>query len=817
MNISYNWLKEIIKTELEPQEIADKLTSIGLESSGVKEIESIRGGLKNFVIGRILEIQKHENSDHLSITKIDIGNNQEPLQIICGANNLQLGKAVVVALIGAQIFTDKETFSIKKSKIRGIESFGMLCSEKEIGIGNNNDGIIIIDNPNIKVGMPASEYFELSSDFSIEVDITPNRNDATSHYGVARDLAALLNFENSEYILSKPIVTNRSIGNTSVNINIENGDICPRFMGAVLKDIKVGDSPKWLKERLKVIGVSCINNVVDIANYILYELGLPIHCYDLDKTGNNIFVKKSKEQKFKALNGLEYQLGNDDIVVCDDNDNVLCLAGIIGGNDCSVTSETKNIFIEVANFNPTNIRKTAKRLGISTDSSFRFERGLDANACKLSMFRIIDMLSEYAEGSLQDNVFDYYPKKVAPFEVELSLSKLNDIAGKYISKTDVMKILTSLEIDIIEHLDDSLKLLIPPYRVDVKREIDVIEDILRIYGYNRIQANCQIIDNISTKTICDNRYRQSIVISEELVGQGFNEILCNSLTSSFLYERINSYPKNKLVKLLNPINKELDVVRQTLLFGGLQSISRNIRRQQKLFRFFEWGNVAHIGTDSTDNLSKYKEQNVLGLFIGGIKYNNSWVEKETEVSPFEIKSVVNNILNRIGFEKKEINENLVDFDIFSNKCLEISKSDGDILARLGKVSKDICKLMDIDITIYYAEIYCDNVLCHSLEQEICISDIPKYPVVKRDLSLLIDKSITFRDISQCAYKTDKKYLVNVELFDVYEGENIPNDKKSYAISFYLSDQSKTMNDNEIDSIMNKIQKNLMTNLSAELR
>lgn len=817
MNISYNWLNEIIETKLKPQEIADKLTSIGLESSGVKEIESIKGGLKNFVIGRILDIKKHENSDHLNITKIDIGNGQEPLQIICGASNLKLGKAVVVALIGAKIISGEEEFSIKKSKIRGVESYGMLCSEKEIGIGENNDGIIIIDDENVQIGMPASQYFELTSDFSIEVDITPNRNDATSHYGVARDLAALLNFEDYKYILNKPSATLRDIGNASIDIEIESRDTCQRFMGAVLKNVRVEESPKWLKERLSVIGVNSVNNVVDIANYVLHELGQPIHCYDLDKIGNKISVQKSKKQIFKALNGSDYQLEDSDIVVCNSDNDVLCLAGVIGGGDCGVTDKTKNIFVEVANFNPQYIRKTSKRLGISTDSSFRFERGLDANACELSMFRIIDMLSEYTGCHLENNVFDYYPQETKPFEVKFSLSKLNDIAGNDIEKSDVLKILSSLEIEVVDDKDGCLSLLVPPYRVDVNREIDVIEDVIRIYGYNRIKSNNQKIENISTKTICDYKYNQSLTISEELVGAGFNEILCNSLSSSFLYEGLNSYPKSKLVFLQNPINKDLDIVRQTLLFGGLQSISRNLRRQQKSFRFFEWGNVASIENPDKDVLDKYKEQKILGIFIGGIKNNNSWVEKETEVSPFEIKSVVYNILERIGFEKNDITENLNDFDIYSNKCLEISKQNGEILARLGLVSRDICRIMDIDMPIYYSEIYCDSVLGNSLGKDICIADIPKYPIVKRDLSLLIDKSVTFKDIYECAYKTEKKHLVDVTLFDVYEGKNIPEGKKSYAISFYLSDESKTMSDKEIDSIMQKIQKNLINNLSAELR
>lgn len=824
MNISYKWLRELLPTNLTPKEVADRLTSIGLETGSIEEVQSIEGGLKGLVIGEVLKVEEHPNSDHLHITKVSIGNESEPLQIVCGAPNVAKGKAVVVATIGTELGSGEDKFTIKKSKIRGVESFGMLCSEVEIGVGEDNSGIILIDLDKVKIGIPASEYYNLESDYSLEVDITPNRNDATSHYGVARDLAAHLSVESGEKVKAElPEVKRREKGNAPIEIEVTDKDLCPRFMGVVIRGVKVAESPEWIKKRLAVIGVNSINNIVDITNYVLHEVGQPMHCYDLKNIGNKLTITTPRSStNVVTLDDEQRELLPKDITIHSENGDVVCIAGVMGAKNSGVTNDTTDILLEVANFNPTSVRKTARRLGINTDSSFRFERGLDANACEYAIFRAIDLIIEYASGEIDGCVYDYYPVKQEPFRVNLSLDKMYKLVGQEIPEYIILNILSSLEIDITARDSNFLELSVPRYRVDVQRDVDVIEDVMRVYGYNKIGLSGYINANLSSKTLADKSYNRSIIISQELVGAGYNEILCNSLSSSVFYDGLDSYPAKLLVRLLNPLSAELDVMRQTLLFGGLQSISRNLRRQQKSFYFFEWGNVASLknynaNIDTDKPLKNYVETPILSILTAGLRINNSWAEVNKEVSAFEIKATVINILDRLGIGKDQRVETMAEWDIFSGKCLEISVVKGSVLCRIGKVKNSILKAFDIDIDVYYAEMNWDNVFKIADKQKIEAKDLSKYPLVKRDLSLLLDSSVTFDEIVKISRRSEKKLLLDVALFDVYEGKNLPEGKKSYAVSFFLQDESKTMSDKQIDAIMQKIQRNLQQQLSAELR
>lgn len=824
MNISYNWLKEFLDIDFSPEQISNKLTSIGLETGGIKEIQSIKGGLKGLVLGLILEVSDHPNSEHLKITKVDVGNSCEPLQIVCGAPNVKVGLIAVVATIGSELhLSDGSILCIKKSKIRGVESFGMLCSEAEIGVGKDNSGIILIEKDPVLIGISASKFYGIESDYCLEVDITPNRNDATSHFGVARDLAAQISSDSGRILKVKKVEVNTiDKGDCPIDVIVDNSYLCPRFMGVVIRGVTVDDSPNWIKDRLSTIGVNSINNIVDVTNYVLHEIGQPLHCYDLDKVGSSISVSLgNQDEKVITLDGQERIVSDNDILVLAQSGKTACIAGVMGVSEYGVNKDTKNIFIEAANFHPTYVRKTARRLGINSDSSFRFERGLDPNACEYALFRAINLILSISSGVLDGGVFDYYPQKKNPFEVSLSIHKMNSLIGYEIPIDKVLSILESLDIEVVKVDGGKLHLLVPAYRVDVTRDVDVIEEIMRIYGYNNIDLTGYIKANLSGKTISDKAYNRSLVISEQLVGEGYNEILCNSLSSNEFYKGISSYPETRLVKIQNPLSSDLGVMRQTLLFGGLQSISRNARRQQRTFYFFELGNVYNLRSDDNDiklekPLSNFEEKMVLGLFTAGYKHSNSWLEGNKLVSPFEIKASVLNILDRLGICKDTRGERLVEFDIFSGKSLEIFSKQG-VLARIGKVKSNFCNMFDIDFDVYYAEVYWSTLCKISDKVKVESKDISKFPVVKRDLSLLLDLNVTFADIVSIAKQTERKLLSDIELFDVYEGDKLPVGKKSYAVSFYLQDENKTMSDKQIDSIMQKIQFNLHKHLSAELR
>jgi len=822
MNISYDWLREYVQTNLTAEELSKALTSIGLETGGVEEVESVPGGLKGLVIGQVLTCVDHENSDHLHVTTVDIGA-EEPLQIVCGAPNVGVGHAVVVATIGTVLGHGEETFTIKKGKIRGVESFGMLCSEVEIGVGHDNSGIILLPLDKVRIGMPAAEYFGVRTDEVLEVDITPNRIDATSHYGVARDVAAYLtqNVTPTKAIL--PEVKSLANGACPVEVEITAPqDVVARYQGVVVRGVTVGESPEWLRFRLEAIGQKPINNIVDITNYVLHEFGQPLHAYDVDKIKSKLIVGLSKpEAKVTLLDHVEHTLCEQDIVISDGSGKPVCLAGVMGAEDSGTTEGTTSIFIESANFNASYVRKSARRQGLNTDSSFRFERGLDANNTTWALARAVSLILELCpEATVDGGVYDYYPVKSEPYQVELSLDKMAKLIGKVIPQEEVKRILESLEIKILAQEGDLWKLEVPKYRIDVTRDVDVIEDVMRIYGYNNIELSGYIHANLSSQTDIDRSYKRKILISEQLVGAGFSEILCNSLSAEAYYEGLSSYPTERLVRLLNPLSNELGVMRQSLLFGGLQSISRNLRRQIKNIHFFEWGNCysSRMEEGSTPTMDSYEESQRLGLWISGERVSGNWAHPNETVSPFELKAHVEHILRRLAINVGLLRYQEVECDIFAGKCLEITAEGGRLLVgRLGLVSNKLLTAADIEQPVYYAELEWNTIQRLAERAKIVISELPKFPVVKRDLSLLIDQQTKFVEIEAIAYKSEKKLLKKCELFDVYEGKNLPAGKKSYAVSFFLQDETQTMSEKQIESIMSKIQRSLETQLGASLR
>ncbi len=822
MNISYDWLREYVQTNLTAEELSKALTSIGLETGGVEEVESVPGGLKGLVIGQVLTCVDHENSDHLHVTTVDIGA-EKPLQIVCGAPNVGVGHAVVVATIGTVLGHGEETFTIKKGKIRGVESFGMLCSEVEIGVGHDNSGIILLPLDKVRIGMPAAEYFGVRTDEVLEVDITPNRIDATSHYGVARDVAAYLTQNVTPTKATLPEVKSLANGACPVEVEITAPqDVVARYQGVVVRGVTVGESPEWLRFRLEAIGQNPINNIVDITNYVLHEFGQPLHAYDVDKIKSKLIVGLSKpEAKVTLLDHVEHTLCEQDIVISDGSGKPVCLAGVMGAEDSGTTEGTTSIFIESANFNASYVRKSARRQGLNTDSSFRFERGLDANNTTWALARAVSLILELCpEATVDGGVYDYYPVKSEPYQVELSLDKMAKLIGKVIPQEEIKRILESLEIKVLAQEGDLWKLEVPKYRIDVTRDVDVIEDVMRIYGYNNIELSGYIHANLSSQTDIDRSYKRKILISEQLVGAGFSEILCNSLSAEAYYEGLSSYPAERLVRLLNPLSNELSVMRQSLLFGGLQSISRNLRRQIKNIHFFEWGNCysSRMEEGSTPTMDSYEESQRLGLWISGERVSGNWAHPNETVSPFELKAHVEHILRRLAINVGLLRYQEVECDIFAGKCLEITAEGGRLLVgRLGLVSNKLLTATDIEQPVYYAELEWNTIQRLAERAKIVISELPKFPVVKRDLSLLIDQQTKFVEIEAIAYKSEKKLLKKCELFDVYEGKNLPAGKKSYAVSFFLQDETQTMSEKQIESIMSKIQRSLETQLGASLR
>ncbi len=819
MNISYNWLKDYLNLDLSPDEVSAALTSIGLETGGVEEIESVKGGLEGLVIGEVLTCIDHPNSDHLHITTVNVGQ-EEPLQIVCGAPNVAAGQKVVVALVGTKLYSGDESFMIKKSKIRGEESFGMICAEDEIGIGTSHNGIIILPD-DAKVGTLAKDYYNIKSDYILEVDITPNRIDAASHFGVARDLAAYLKQNGKDATLRRPSVDSftTDTAQSGVAVKVENTEACPRYTGVTIKGVAVKESPDWLKDRLNLIGLRPINNVVDVTNYVLHELGHPLHAFDMAEiSGGTVVVKTLSEgSKFTTLDEVERTLSDRDLMICNDKEG-MCIGGVFGGLKSGVTEKTTDVFLECAYFNPTWIRKTARRHGLNTDSSFRFERGVDPNDCIYVLKHTALLIQKVAGGTCIGEIQDIYPQKIEKPVVELSYQKVNSLIGKEIPQDTVKSILTSLEVEILKEVDGVLTLLIPTYRVDVLRDVDVIEDILRIYGYNNIEIGDDVKSNLSYQTPTDKSNDLQNLVSEQLTGEGFFEIMNNSLTKESYYTELTTYPIERCVRMLNPISNDLSVMRQTLIFGGLESIAHNRNRKNNDLKFYELGNCYYYDADRKEEgkpLREYSEEMHLGLWICGDNINNSWAAPNEKTSVYQLKGYMEKVLLRLG-----LTVNQYEYEQFSNEIYSAAltvKTRNKVLGTLGIVSKKLLKQTDVNTDVYFAELNWDNLMKEIKKHTVTFKEISKYPSVSRDLALLLDKGVLFEQIEQIAYKAEKKLLKEVSLFDVYEGKNLPEGKKSYAVNFVLQDDEKTLTDNQIDAIMKKIQSSLEQQLGAQLR
>lgn len=819
MNISYNWLKEYIQFDLSPQETADALTSIGLEAGSVEEIQSIRGGLEGLVIGEVLTCEPHPGSDHLSLTTVNVGG-EEALKIVCGAPNVAKGQKVVVATIGTKIYFGDNEVTIKRSKIRGEESHGMICSEDEIGIGKASDGIIVLPE-DAQVGMTAKEYYNIKSDYVFEIDITPNRVDGTSHYGVARDLAAYLKQANIEHKLIKPSAENFVIDKKDggIDVVVENNEACPRYSGLTMRNIEVKESPDWLKNKLLLIGLRPINNIVDITNFVLHETGHPMHAFDAKYiTGNKVVVKTLPAgTKFTTLDQEERELHENDLMICNNNEG-MCIAGVFGGDKSGVTETTTDVFLESAYFNPTWVRKAARRNGLNTDSSFRFERGVDPNNTIYVLKRAALLIKELAGGTIEGDIRDIYPTPIEKPSVTLSYEKANKLIGKEIDKATVKNILESLEIEIESETDTELTLRIPTYRVDVLRDVDVIEEVLRIYGYNNIEFSNSVKSNLSYQTETDNKYKLQTLISEQLTAAGFYEIMNNSLTSRSYYENNEVYPINRSVSILNQLSNDLGVMRQTLLYGGLESIAYNRNRKHNDLRLYEFGNCYTYNIDKKrDNnvLAEYSEDTRIGLWICGKTTRKNWATNEADSSVFELKAAIENILKRIGIGNKQVVFETLESPIYSSGMTIRSHKRN--IGSFGIVSSRVLRDFDIDTEVYYAEMSWDVLMKEIKSNKVKFSEISKFPAVSRDLALLLDKNINFGEIEKIAMKSERKLLKQVSLFDVYEGKNLPEGKKSYAVNFMLQDESKTLTDKQIDAVMKKIQHNLEKELNASLR
>ncbi|BEG98705.1 phenylalanine--tRNA ligase subunit beta [Bacteroides sedimenti] len=819
MNISYNWLKEYVNFDLTPDEVAAALTSIGLETGGVEEVQTIKGGLEGLVIGEVLTCVEHPNSDHLHITTVNLGNG-EPTQIVCGAPNVAAGQKVVVATLGAKLYDGDECFTIKKSKIRGVESTGMICAEDEIGIGTDHAGIIVLPADAVP-GTLAKDYYNVKSDYVLEVDITPNRADACSHFGVARDLYAYLLQNGYNAQLQKPSVEAFKVDNYELDIEVivENNEACPRYAGVSIKGIAVKESPEWLQNKLKAIGVRPINNIVDITNYIVHELGQPLHCFDANVVGKKVIVKTMPEgTPFTTLDGVERKLSERDLMICNEN-GPMCIAGVFGGLDSGVTEKTVNVFLESAYFHPTWVRKTARRHGLNTDASFRFERGIDPLNTDYVLKHAALLIQELAGGTISSEVKDVYPVPFSKFNVDITYNKINTLIGKEIPVETVKSIIGSLEMEITSETAEGLSLAVPPYRVDVIRDVDVIEDILRIYGYNNVEIPSTLKSSLTTKGEADKSYKLQSLISEQLVGCGFNEILNNSLTKSAYYEGSEAFPADNLVMLMNPLSNDLNCMRQTLLFAGLESIAHNVNRKSTDLKFFEFGNCYYFNEEKKNPekvLAAYNEDYHLGMWLTGKKVANSWAHTDEQSSVYELKAYVENIFLRMGLDlRKFVVGNLSD-DIFA-AALTVNTKGGKRLAAFGVVSRKQLKAFDIDSEVYYADLNWDELMKAIKSVKVSYTEISKFPAVKRDLALLIDKQIQFAEIEKLAFETERKLLKSVSLFDVYEGKNLEAGKKSYAVSFLLQDETQTLNDKQIDKVMSKLIANLENKLGAKLR
>ncbi len=810
MKISYSWLKEFLNVDLEVERVGEILTDLGLEVEGIEIFETIKGSLKGIVIGEVLSCEQHPNADRLKLTKVDLGNGQL-VQIVCGAPNVTTGQKVPVATIGAVLYTENdESFTIKEGKIRGELSYGMICAEDELGLGKGHDGIMVLDN-DIKVGTPAAEIFDIKTDYIFEIGLTPNRADAMSHLGVARDLnAALLQMKEIKKEFVTPPVSNFHIDERTFKIDaeVDNNKLVPRYAGITITDINVADSPKWLLEKLKSIGLNPVNNIVDITSYILHGLGQPLHAFDADKIeGDKIVVKNLPGgTKFTSLDGKVRELHEDDIMICDSNDNPLCIAGVFGGEYSGVSKNTKTIFLESAYFNPVSIRKTAKRHALNTDASFRFERGIDPETVVFALKRAAILISEIAGGKIVSDIIDIYPNKIEDFQVHLSYDRVHKLIGEEIPTETIKNILVSLEIKINNQTESGLGLTIPSYRVDVTREADIVEEILRVYGYNNIEIPQKFNTSISSSDKISPDKIENIA-ANFLVSQGFYEAMSNSLTKPDYVKKSKILNEDQNVSMLNALSSDLSVMRQSMLFGGLESVSYNINRKNNNIKFFEFGKTYHKFE------SGYKELKHLSLIVSGNLQKNSWNVSSQASDFYYLKGIVTSLLLRLGINNVRIST--TENDVFTEAvAIQLGKIK---LAEIGIVKENILKDFGIKQEVLYVDFQWDNVFKCIGRKDVKIKPLPKYPEVKRDLALLIDEKVKFVDLYNAAFQSERKLLKEVDLFDVYTGNNLPKGKKSYALSFVLQDENKTLNDKQIDKIMNKLQQTYKNQFDAELR
>lgn len=820
MKISLNWLKSYIDTSLKAEEIANILTHIGLEVEGMEQIESIRGGLEGLVIGKVLTCEQHPNADKLHVTTVDLGQG-EPLQIVCGAPNVAAGKKVVVATINTMLYPtgEAEGFKIKKSKIRGVESFGMLCAEDEIGIGTDHAGIILLpeDTP---VGIPAREYYQIEDDYLLEIGLTANRADAMSHYGVARDLAVYLQSHDMPYKLNLPDVSAFQAGSVtdkSVQVEVLNHEAAPRYMGLTITGIKVAESPDWLKTRLRSIGLNPHNNVVDITNFILHEIGQPLHAFDANKIkGRKIVVRTCPEgTPFVTLDGVERKLSERDLMICDE-EKPMCLAGVFGGLDSGVTEETTEVFLESAYFNPVWIRKSAKRHGLSTDASFRYERGIDPNISPYALKRAALLVTELAGGQISSPVTDIYPEPIQPFHFEISLDRVKRLIGKDIPDETIRKIIAALDVKIEQEEGETLHVAVPAYRVDVQREADLVEDILRIYGYNNVEIPQAVHSTLSYAPHPD-REKVTNLIADLLTANGFNEIMSNSLTKAAYYDDLKAYKAENCVRIINPLSSDLSVMRQTLLFNALEAVELNTNRRNSDLKLYEFGNCYWYNPDkaSEGGLAPYSEQNHLSILITGADHALSWNTKAQPTSFYTLKAMVEKLFNRIGIDLNSAVMESLQSDLYREAVTY--KINGKQIVEMGIVSKKIRSKFDIKADVYYLEMNFDAFLKLTKNHKVTVEELSKFPEVRRDLALLVDTQVTFSQLREIAFSVEKKLLKNVTLFDVYEGDKLPTGKKSYALNFVLEDTTKTLTDQVIDRVMSNLIREFERRAGAQIR
>lgn len=821
MNVSYKWLKDYIDFDLTPQEVSVALTSLGLEVGALEEVETIKGGLKGLVVGEVLTCEMHPNSDHLHVTTVDLGNGEAPAQIVCGAANVAAGQKVIVATLGTKLYDGDDEFTIKRSKLRGVESCGMICAEDEIGVGASHDGIIVLP-ADAKVGTPAADYYGVESDWLIEVDLTPNRVDGASHYGVARDLYAWMKRHGYDAKLHRPSVDafKSDRADDAIPVEVENTEACPRYCGLTIRGVKVQESPKWLKDYLLTVGQRPINNIVDITNYILLGTGQPMHSFDLSKVkGDKVVVKTvASGTKFTTLDGVERTLTDRDLMICN-AEEPMCIGGVFGGLDSGVTDATTDVFLESAYFHPTWVRKSARRFGLNTDASFRFERGIDPNDTVYNLKLAAILIKELAGGEICGDIIDVKSREFPGFPVELKFDYVTSLIGKHIDNDTIKGIVESLEMKIVSEDVEKINIVVPTYRVDVQRPCDVVEDILRVYGYNNVEFTSEVKGTLSNKSDVDFRDDMQDLISEQLTAAGYNEIMNNSLTSSSYYEGLESYPEKNCVHMMNALSGDLNVMRQTMLFGGLESLARNINRKNANLKMYEFGDVYRYDAE-TDNtevaLAPYTEHQALGIWITGNNHDDSWADAVRPLSVYDLKAAVENIFRRLGINEKEVVVEQFDNDLLT-PALSYKNRGGKLIGVLGVVDADVAKKFDVEQEVYFAQ-FNWHLLCKlAAKKDVKYYDLPKTLPVRRDLALLVDSTVTYEQIKRVVEQSERKLLKKVTLFDVYEGKHLEAGKKSYAIAMFLQDDQKTLQDKQIEAVMKKVVTNLQKEVGAQLR